>query len=208
MGQAFQRFMAQQQPLISKGGYESQSKYTDNHNVEFETISSHSNTNTAKMLSKNRHQLMMQSRGENNDGSMSAPPSYPAAKSYHQNSNMNSSMHEASRLSNNQSMRMRGSLANNQTAPQKQSARGNPYGGGGQHQELSGYEQQHERKNDDNFFGRREGQPSLHEDSMPRENQQSLGEQPYKRARKGQKFADPELDVQDLDQIMKEQNHR
>lgn len=111
MAQAFHRFMSQQ-PMIAKG-YESQSKYTDNHNVEFETISSHSNTNTAKMFNRSRQQIMMQPRAENHDAGMAAPLSYANARSYLQTSNLNSSLHEASRLSNSQSMRVRPNAMNN-----------------------------------------------------------------------------------------------
>ena len=41
-----------QNPELLKGTFDSNSKYTDNHNVEFETISSHSNN--TKIMNKNR----------------------------------------------------------------------------------------------------------------------------------------------------------
>ena len=117
MDEAFHRFVSQQ-PMLSKGGYESQSKYSENHNVEFETISSHSNTNTAKMLNRNRQPITIQSRREN-DSSMAAPLGYAGSRSYLQNSNLSSSLHEESRLSNSQSMRLRASPIVNQTATHK-----------------------------------------------------------------------------------------
>lgn len=162
MGQAFHRFMSQQ-PMISKGGHESQSKYTENHNVEFETVSSHSNTHTAKMLNRSRQQIAMQPRGENQDTSMAAPLSYANSRSYLPNSNLNSSMHEASRLSNSQTMRVRPGPTNNLTAPHKQPSRGHAYGVEGQHQAAS-YGQQQERRLEDALYEVRRGQQNEHEE--------------------------------------------
>lgn len=131
VSQALQRFMAQQ-PMLARGGHESLSKYTENHNVEFETVSSHSNTHTAKMLNRSRQPIAMQPRGENHEASMAAPLSYANSRGYLPNSNLNSSMHEASRLSNSQTMRVRPALASNPPAPQKQPSRGHAFVGDGQ----------------------------------------------------------------------------